>query len=76
MKGNAELTPPRSDQPFRSQADVTFTADDHVIVNGNPEVAACLDDPLGYLNVGAAWLRIAAGVVVHHSCGACKLLKS
>ena len=37
---------------------------DHMVVHGDAEVPACLGDPLGDLDVGAAGLGAAAGVVV------------
>jgi hypothetical protein len=54
----------RSDQPLGLQRGVPLAPDDHVIVDGHAQQPPGLGDALGDLDVGAAGLRVAAGVVV------------
>ena len=44
-------------------------ADDDVIVDGDAQMLARLDDRAGQVDVGAAGLWVAAGVVVDHPYG-------
>ena len=41
-----------------------ITADYYMIDHGDAEQPRCFDKTAGKVDVGAAWLRIAAGVVV------------
>src|SRR5690606_772951 len=53
------------DQALGPERYVALATDDHVVVDGDPEVSSGLHDALGDLDIGTARLGAAARVVVH-----------
>src|SRR5690606_5284805 len=53
------------DQALGPERYVALAPDDHVVVDGDPEVSSGLHDALGDLDIGTARLGAAARVVVH-----------
>src|SRR3954471_15492466 len=54
----------------RTEARMAIAADDDVVVDGDAELLACLDDPAGHVDIGHRRSRIAGRVVVHEHDGA------
>ena len=65
LRGSAQA--PHQSQPL--EAHVPLAADDQVVVHGDAERLADLDDGLRHLDVGARGRRVAGGMVVHEDDG-------